>query len=87
LYFWLDPKVQKDQVSRYASLRSRPLPCKAGKTWGGGLLPPLCASPRLQATFQTPLQPHRPALFYLLSPEAARLTGHAQKEYRTLSFE
>ncbi|HWZ34651.1 MAG TPA: hypothetical protein VNW51_00750 [Mucilaginibacter sp.] len=40
-------------------------------------------SPSLQATFRTPLQPRRPALFYLLSPEAARPTGQRSKSKDT----
>lgn len=33
------PKVTKMAVSRNASLRTRPLPCKTRKTWAGIILP------------------------------------------------
>ncbi|MDB5030204.1 hypothetical protein [Mucilaginibacter sp.] len=33
-YFFLDEKVTKNQVSKEASLRTGPLPCKSGKTTG-----------------------------------------------------
>jgi hypothetical protein len=59
-YFWLDPKVAKDQVSPKASLRSGPLRCKTGRTWAGIFLP--FASPHLACTsvkISFALQPHR----------------------------
>ncbi|MFD2873571.1 hypothetical protein ACFS5N_13885 [Mucilaginibacter ximonensis] len=64
-----------NQVNCDASLRSWPLPCKAGKTWAGGLLPQFVALRLvLQATFPTALHRTCPASFYLLSPEAVQLT-------------
>ncbi len=42
---------------------------------GQGPVAAVCRTqPTLQATFPTALQPHWPPLFYLLSPEALRLT-------------
>jgi len=64
-------KRTKNQVSQNASLRSGPLPGKAGKTTGYGLLrlrkSQLCKIPDVR----TAAQGHQ---FYLLSPEAVRLT-------------
>ena len=57
-YFFLDKKATKNQVCRKASLRSRPLPCKSGKT-GAGIACPAA---------------HSPALFCLISPEAVLQT-------------
>jgi hypothetical protein len=37
LFFFLDKKEPKNQVSKEASLPHRPLPCKSGKTSGCNL--------------------------------------------------
>jgi hypothetical protein len=57
---------------------------KAGKAWGGAcclrLSHKAIASGNIPNTLQrspSDLQPHSPASFYLLSPEAARLTAIA----------
>jgi len=79
LYFWLDPKVPKDQVSRYASLRSWPLRCKAGKTWAGTRCRIVTRGPALQATFPTALQPHKATIVlpaFIRSGPADRATPH-----------
>jgi len=68
-------KRTKNQVSRYASLRSWPLPCKAGKTWGGACCRHCAQGQRFRQHSGHPCSRTRPASFYLLSPEAARLTG------------
>jgi hypothetical protein len=40
-YFLLDQKATKNQVGKKASLPHGPLPCKADRTTGWNLLPPL----------------------------------------------
>jgi hypothetical protein len=72
-YFFLDEKVTKNQVSKEASLRTRPLPCKTDKTTGCIILPqPL--QPTLMAKRRYALSAARPNLFYQFSPEAFLLT-------------
>jgi hypothetical protein len=69
----LDQKNQKSsQPLRFFALLGL-YPAKQVKP-GEGPVAAFTQRPSLQATFRTPLQPHRPASFYLLSPEAARLT-------------
>jgi hypothetical protein len=65
-------KVTKRAVSRNASLRSRPLPCKTDKTWAGIILPPSAWS-HARAKTSYALLPHNPALFRPFSPEAILL--------------
>jgi len=68
--------IQEPKIKSAATLLCAlgPLPRKQVKP-GEGPVAAFAHSPSLQATFRTLLQPHRPASFYLLSPEAARLTG------------
>jgi hypothetical protein len=69
-------KRTKNQVIREASLPHGALcPCKASKTEGPVLLPPL-SHPQVHASgkITNALTAARPHLFYRLSPEAARLT-------------
>ncbi|QHS56657.1 hypothetical protein GWR56_14310 [Mucilaginibacter sp. 14171R-50] len=75
-FFCLETKEAKIQVSKKASLRTRPLPCKAGRTTGWNLLPH--ASPHMpsaSAKFPNALATHNPPLFCPFSPEAGLLTG------------
>jgi hypothetical protein len=62
-------------VSRNASLRSWPLPCKSGKTGAANLCPTIVRAFHFFRKVCYALQPHWPPLFFLISPEAARLTG------------
>jgi hypothetical protein len=64
------------QVSRNASLRSRPLPCKTDKTWAGIILPLPAYLPHAKTSYA--LQPHSPTLFCPFSPEAVLLTKNNQ---------
>jgi len=71
--WWKEPKI-KSAATLLCALW--PLRCKAGKTWGGGLLPHLRTTDASGQHSEHPCRRTWPALFYLLSPEAARLTGH-----------
>jgi len=66
-------KGTKTAVTRNASSRSWPLPCKTGKTWAGIILP-RSSFPPAHAKTSYALQPHNPALFCPFSPEAVLLT-------------
>ncbi|TSJ40262.1 hypothetical protein FO440_10890 [Mucilaginibacter corticis] len=50
------------------------MPCKSGKTNGPVLLPPVVAQAAASGKITNALAAARPNLFYLLSPEAFRLT-------------
>jgi hypothetical protein len=76
LFFLLDQKEPKNQVSREASLSHWPLPCKSGKTSGCKQLPYFVRStPVLQQIFAMPFPTHKASMFCLISPEAVLLTG------------
>jgi hypothetical protein len=55
-YFLLDQKVTKNQVSEKASLPSRPLPSKPGKTWYAKV-PRLCYAPQFLRFSETCFSP------------------------------
>jgi len=68
-YFLLYQKVTKNQVSKDASLRTWPLPCKTDKTTGCIILPQAL---RANSTWQKdamPLLPHRPPCFISFHPK------------------
>ena len=74
-YFFLDKKVTKNQVSRNASLPHMAFtPANQAKPGLQNLALLRSHIARLRK-FRYALQPHRPPLFCLISPEAARLTG------------
>jgi len=54
--------------------RTRPLPCKPGKTEGPVLLPPVVARATASGKITNALAAALLNLFYLISPEAFRLT-------------
>jgi hypothetical protein len=68
-------KVTKKASPEMLLCRTRPLPCKAGRTTGCNYFALLRSrNPELQQKLAMPLQPHRPPSFYPLSPEAYLLT-------------
>jgi hypothetical protein len=74
LFFCLDTKETKNQVSREASLPNGPLPCKTGKPW----LEPIAAKSLIghcAANSPMPWQRASPASFYPFLAEAYLLTG------------
>jgi hypothetical protein len=65
-YFFLDEKVTKNQVSKEASLRSRPLPGKTDKTTGCNIFAPL-SHPLAHRFSKKLLCPSRPQGLLILS--------------------
>jgi hypothetical protein len=55
--------------------------CKAGKTSGPVLLPPVVAQANASGKITNARAAAQPILFYRLSPEAARLTILGQNQY------
>lgn len=76
-------KGTKTAVSRNASLRSWPLPCKTGKTWAG-IIFPRGSFPSAHAKTSYALLPHSPALFCPFSPEAVLMTGEKKSFHKEL---
>jgi hypothetical protein len=55
-------------------------PAKTAKTWAGIILPSPSLSPAAKTSYA--LQPHNPALFWPVSPEAALLTEKQKDSVR-----
>jgi len=75
-HFVLIQNWRKNQVSRNASFRARPLPCKSGRTWAAKFLRRFARSypPFSKYCYALPLRTW-PASFCLISAEAVLLTG------------
>jgi hypothetical protein len=75
LFLFLDKKKQKSSQQKMLLCRTRPLPCKSGKTAGCNLFAPLSHTRGLRFSKKL-LCPclHTGQQFYLISPEADLLT-------------